>query len=73
MLYYKQGTEVTDPIRNLTKTLHMKTLKTIATVAIIILAIDFVGFLGWAMSGQRPVDNFYVGTITTHALRAVIN
>lgn len=49
-----------------------KTLTTIATVAAIILLIDFAGFLAWGMSGQHPVDNFYVGTITTHALRAVI-
>ena len=51
----------------------MKTLKTIAAIIAIIIAIDFLGFIAWAGSGQRPVDNFYVGTITTHALRAVIN
>lgn len=50
----------------------MKTLKTIATIAVVIIAIDFLGFMAWAMSGQRPVDNFYVGTITTHALQAII-
>lgn len=37
-----------------------------------ILLLDVFGFLCWASSGQRPVDNFYVGTITTHALQAVI-
>jgi len=49
-----------------------KTLQTIATVAAIIMFIDFVGFTAWAMSGQRPADNFYIGSLTTHALRAVI-
>lgn len=42
------------------------------SIVIAILVIDFFGFFAWAMSGQRPADNFYVGSITTHALRAVI-
>lgn len=47
-------------------------IKTIVVVAIIILAIDFVGMIGWAMSGQHPVDNFYIGSISTHIIRAII-
>lgn len=44
-----------------------------ATVMIAaVLVIDVFGFLCWVSSGQRPVDSFYVGTITTHALQAVI-
>jgi len=43
-----------------------------AVMIITLVAIDMFGFLCWASSGQRPVDNFYVGTITTHALQAVI-
>lgn len=44
----------------------------IATIAIIIMALDIIGFMGWALSGQQPADGFYVGTITTHILRAVL-
>ena len=50
----------------------MKIAQTVLTIALVVLAIDFLGFVGWAMSGQHPVDNFYVGTITTHALQAII-
>ncbi len=47
-------------------------LNIIGTIAIIIMAIDMIGFAGWALSGQHPQDDFYVGTITTHILRAVL-
>ena len=50
----------------------MKTAQIALTVIAVVLAIDFLGFTAWAMSGQRPVYNFYVGTITTHALQAII-
>ena len=48
-----------------------KIIKTIFYIALVILAIDFVGFMFWAMSGQYPIDGFYVGSITTHILQAV--
>jgi hypothetical protein len=44
---------------------------TLSIVAIIIV-IDVLGFMAWAMSGQAPVDGFYVGAITTNILRAII-
>lgn len=50
----------------------MKTLKITLTIVAVVIAIDFIGFFAWAMSGQQPVDNFYVGSLTTHTLRAVI-
>lgn len=50
----------------------MNTIQKIVTAILIILAIDFAGFIAWSLSGNRPVDNFYIGTITTHTLRAVI-
>ena len=50
----------------------MKIAQIALTIVAVVLVIDFIGFTAWAMSGQRPVDNFYVGTITTHALQAVI-
>ena len=48
------------------------TIQIALTVVAIVIVIDFLGFMSWAMSGQRPVDNFYVGTITTHTLQAII-
>lgn len=50
----------------------MKIAKTTLAVIAFVLVIDFIGFAAWVGSGQKPVDNFYVGTITAHALQAVI-
>lgn len=49
----------------------MQTIKTIGIVIIIILAIDFLGMMLWAMSGQFPVDNFYIGAISRNILQAI--
>ena len=38
-----------------------------------VLTIDALGFMLWVVSGQTPLDNFYIGTITAHILRAIIN
>lgn len=50
----------------------MKIAQIALSIVAVVLVVDFLGFTAWAMSGQHPVDNFYVGTITTHALQAVI-
>ena len=47
-------------------------LATLSAIVVGVLAIDVLGFFAWALSGQFPPDNFYVGTITAHALRAVL-
>ena len=49
-----------------------ETIKTISAVVAAILLIDMFGFLLWIMSGQYPADNFYIGTITAHILRAIL-
>lgn len=49
------------------------TLQIIGGVIAFILVIDFIGFIAWAMSGQMPVDNFYIGTISAHVIGAIIN
>jgi hypothetical protein len=46
--------------------------KTIFTIVVVILVVDFFCFIGWAMSGQKPVDNFYFGTISAHIISSVI-
>jgi hypothetical protein len=50
----------------------MKTIQTILFVIAAIIVIDFFGMIMWASSGQKPLDNAYIGTISTHAIRAVI-
>lgn len=40
-----------------------------ALTAAAIVAVDFAGFTMWVASGQFPVDDFYIGTITAHVLR----
>lgn len=47
-------------------------LHTVGLVLAVLLVIDAAGFFLWALSGQVPTDDIYVGTITTHALRAVV-
>lgn len=47
-------------------------LKIIGGTLCAILAVDFFGFVAWIASGQIPADNFYIGTITAHILRALL-
>lgn len=49
----------------------MKIAQTILTIIAVALVIDFLFFLAWAMSGQMPVDSFYIGAITRNILQAV--
>lgn len=37
----------------------------------IFIALDLTGFCMWTLSGQTPVDDWYIGTATAHALQAV--
>lgn len=50
----------------------MKIAQTILTIAVVVIAIDVLGFLAWGMSGQMPVDGFYVGAITRNVLQAIL-
>lgn len=47
-------------------------LKIAGGVAIALLLLDVLGFIAWAMSGQFPADDFFIGSITTHILRAIV-
>lgn len=47
-------------------------LKVAGGVILGILAVDALGFMLWVISGQNPTDDFYIGTITAHVLRAII-
>lgn len=50
----------------------LNTLKFIGALAWGLLFIDFLGFVAWAMSGQFPADNFYIGSITTQIIKGAI-
>lgn len=38
---------------------------------VIVLVLDFLCFISWAMSGQFPTDNFYLGAITRNVLQLI--
>lgn len=45
-------------------------MKTFISIVVFVLLLDMFGFMLWAVSGQKPVDNFYAGAITTNIIRA---
>lgn len=47
----------------------IQTIKIIIGLILAILLIDFMGMLCWIYSGQQPIDNFYIGTISTNIIR----
>lgn len=46
---------------------------TVFTIIAVVMVLDFIFFMGWVASGQKPVDNFYAGTISAHIIGAVVN
>ena len=48
------------------------TLEIVGNVLLIILAIDLFGFMVWIASGQTPLDNVFIGSLTAHLLRWLI-
>lgn len=60
-------------VKNSTLTHQMKNIiNTILTISIIYLAVDAFVFVMWAVSGQHPVDGFYVGAVTTTIIKSLI-
>lgn len=47
-------------------------MKTLTSILSLVLLIDVLGFCLWTMSGQLPVDNFYVGIITKTIISLII-
>lgn len=45
----------------------------VAAVVIGYLILDLIGCIAWAMSGQSPVDSFYIGTVSRNIIIAVVN
>ena len=46
-------------------------LKVVGGAVAVLIIIDMLGFGVWIVSGQHPVDDFYIGTLTAHVLRAL--
>jgi hypothetical protein len=44
----------------------------LVAVGLGILFVDFIGFLAWIISGQFPVDSFYLGSITSNLIQFLI-
>jgi len=40
-------------------------------VLIAVLVLDFLGFMAWNLSGQLPVDGFYIGVITRFVISLI--
>lgn len=46
-------------------------MKTLAQIIAVILVIDITGLLAWKISGQTPIDNIYLGSITAHLIEVI--
>ena len=57
---------------NEVKTNISETLKMVGAVIGTFLALDAFCFMAWVASGQFPVDNFYLGSITAHFIKLFI-
>lgn len=44
----------------------------IGLFAVAIVLIDVFGFMAWVVSGQTPVDGFYIGALTAKVLGLVL-
>jgi hypothetical protein len=50
----------------------IKTFNIFFLIVLVIALIDFAGMMMWALSGQMPMDGFYVGRISTEIIRLII-
>lgn len=49
-----------------------KLAEIVAGLVAMVVLIDALGFMAWIASGQTPADGFYIGSLTAHALRALL-
>lgn len=45
-----------------------ETVKMVVRVLMFLLLVDVLGYVAWNLSGQVPVDSFYIGAITRMTL-----
>ena len=57
---------------NEVKTSFRENLEMVGGVIGTFLAIDVFCFMAWVASGQVPMDNFYLGSITAHLIKLFI-
>lgn len=50
-----------------------KIISFIETAIVTLIFVDAFGFVVWVYSGQHPVDNAYVGSVTAHIIQALFN
>jgi hypothetical protein len=48
-------------------------IQVVIWVIVFLGVIDVFGFGLWVISGQTPNDDLYLGTITSHTLKALMN
>ena len=48
-----------------------KITNVLLTVIMVALIVDAVAFVMWALSGQTPIDSFYIGAITKNIIHFV--
>lgn len=48
------------------------TLKVIRIIIAMVMLLDVMGFMAWLVSGQIPTDNIYIGTITAHIIKIIL-
>ena len=52
----------------------MKTISQWVLIGLIgYMFFDLLGFIAWSLSGQFPVDSFYLGRITYEIIKIIIN
>lgn len=39
---------------------------------VLVLAADLAGYCAWILSGQMPVDSFYVGALTNLVIKTLV-
>lgn len=46
-------------------------INVLLSVMMVALIVDAVAFVMWALSGQSPIDGFYIGAITKNIIHFV--
>lgn len=47
-------------------------MKYILSAVMVFLVMDFIAFIAWALSGQMPVDSFFLGAVTKSIINIII-
>ncbi len=50
----------------------MSRFKEVLWLLLMVMVVDLLGYVAWAVSGQFPVDGFYIGAITHGIVKVLI-